>query len=128
MSAIHHPCVGDLMYGADPTLAKRVGLDRQWLHAKGLGFTHPRTGEWVEFASEYPADLVHALEVVRTSTDNPAPALTTGATVTASGAVERLASLRNLDLRHSRTGMRHSGWYWGDEEWAHALSCASPRS
>ncbi|MFI5425977.1 RluA family pseudouridine synthase [Aeromicrobium sp. UC242_57] len=65
MSAIHHPCVGDLMYGADPTLAKRVDLDRQWLHAKGLAFTHPRSGEWVEFSSEYPDDLVHALEVVR---------------------------------------------------------------
>lgn len=65
MSAVHHPCVGDLMYGADPTLAKRVNLDRQWLHAKGLAFTHPRSGEWVEFSSEYPDDLVHALEVVR---------------------------------------------------------------
>ncbi|NRQ50984.1 RluA family pseudouridine synthase [Aeromicrobium stalagmiti] len=73
MSAIHHPCVGDLMYGADPTLAKRVDLDRQWLHAKGLAFTHPRTGEWVEFSSEYPDDLVHALEVVRTIDDNPLP-------------------------------------------------------
>ncbi|MCW2788334.1 MAG: pseudouridine synthase [Aeromicrobium sp.] len=73
MSAVHHPCVGDLMYGADPTLAKRVGLDRQWLHAKGLAFAHPRTGERVEFSSEYPADLVHALEVVRTVDDNPLP-------------------------------------------------------
>jgi 23S rRNA pseudouridine1911/1915/1917 synthase len=67
MSALHHPCVGDLMYGADPTLAKRVGLDRQWLHAHKLGFVHPRTGEYVEFESEYPADLVHALDVVRAS-------------------------------------------------------------
>lgn len=66
MSALHHPCVGDLMYGADPTLADRVGLQRQWLHAKALGFTHPRTGEWVTYSSEYPDDLVAALEVVRT--------------------------------------------------------------
>lgn len=73
MSAIHHPCVGDQMYGADPTLSKKVGLDRQWLHAKGLGFTHPRTGEWVTFSSEYPDDLVHALEIVRTIDDNPLP-------------------------------------------------------
>jgi 23S rRNA pseudouridine1911/1915/1917 synthase len=65
MSALHHPCVGDLMYGADPTLAKRVNLDRQWLHAKQLAFTHPRTGEWVTFSSEYPDDLKHALEVIR---------------------------------------------------------------
>ncbi|MCW2829500.1 MAG: pseudouridine synthase [Aeromicrobium sp.] len=73
MSAIHHPCVGDLMYGADPTLAKRVDLARQWLHAKGLAFTHPRTGEWVEFSSDYPDDLVHALTIVRTIDDNPLP-------------------------------------------------------
>jgi 23S rRNA pseudouridine1911/1915/1917 synthase len=67
MSALHHPCVGDLMYGADPTLAKRVGLDRQWLHAHKLGFIHPRTGDYVEFVSDYPDDLVHALDVVRAS-------------------------------------------------------------
>ena len=65
MSAIHHPCVGDLMYGADPTLAKRVDLDRQWLHAHKLGFVHPRTGEYVEFDSDYPDDLNAALAVVR---------------------------------------------------------------
>jgi 23S rRNA pseudouridine1911/1915/1917 synthase len=65
MSALKHPCVGDLQYGADPTLAKRVGLDRQWLHAVHLGFEHPRTGEWVDFESTYPDDLKHALDVVR---------------------------------------------------------------
>ena len=41
MSAHRHPCVGDLTYGADPTLAKRLGLTRQWLHAVRLGFEHP---------------------------------------------------------------------------------------
>ena len=41
MAAIKHPCVGDPMYGADPVLAARLGLDRQWLHAVGLRFTHP---------------------------------------------------------------------------------------
>lgn len=65
MSAIKHPCVGDVFYGADPTLAARVGLDRQWLHAVGLGFTHPSTGERVEFTSPYPDDLQHALDVIR---------------------------------------------------------------
>lgn len=65
MSALHHPCVGDLQYGADPTLAARVGLDRQWLHAKHLGFVHPTTGERVDFESPYPADLAQALDVVR---------------------------------------------------------------
>jgi 23S rRNA pseudouridine1911/1915/1917 synthase len=64
-SALHHPCVGDLTYGADPVLAKRLGLDRQWLHARSLAFTHPADGRWVEISSPYPADLQHALDVLR---------------------------------------------------------------
>ncbi|MDQ2755540.1 MAG: RluA family pseudouridine synthase [Actinomycetota bacterium] len=63
-AALHHPCCGDLTYGADPVLAARLGLDRQWLHAMGLGFEHPGSGEWVTFESTYPADLQHALDVV----------------------------------------------------------------
>ncbi|WP_433079020.1 RluA family pseudouridine synthase [Dactylosporangium sp. CA-052675] len=63
-SALRHPCVGDLTYGADPTLAARLGLSRQWLHARELGFIHPRDGEYVSFVSEYPADLAAALEVL----------------------------------------------------------------
>ena len=61
-AAVRHPCVGDLTYGADPSLAQRLGLTRQWLHAVRLGFTHPATGEWVEFSSPYPDDLARALE------------------------------------------------------------------
>ncbi len=64
-SAIRHPCVGDTTYGADPRLTERLKLTRQWLHAKELGFTHPATGEWVEFASAYPDDLSSALRAVR---------------------------------------------------------------
>jgi 23S rRNA pseudouridine1911/1915/1917 synthase len=63
MSAVRHPCVGDLAYGADPTLSARLGLKRQWLHAVRLGFEHPADGRWVEFESPYPDDLAHALEV-----------------------------------------------------------------
>jgi 23S rRNA pseudouridine1911/1915/1917 synthase len=63
-SATRHPCVGDLTYGADPTLAKRLGLTRQWLHARSLAFAHPEDGRWVEFTSPYPADLAHALEML----------------------------------------------------------------
>ena len=63
-SATRHPCVGDLTYGADPTLAKRLGLTRQWLHARSLAFAHPENGRWVEFTSPYPADLAHALELL----------------------------------------------------------------
>jgi len=65
MSALKHPCVGDLTYGADPTLARRIGLERQWLHAVRLGFEHPDSGEYVEYESPYPADLAHSLEVIR---------------------------------------------------------------
>jgi 23S rRNA pseudouridine1911/1915/1917 synthase len=63
-SALRHPCVGDLTYGADPTLAARLGLTRQWLHAVRLGFSHPGTDEWVEFESGYPDDLARALELI----------------------------------------------------------------
>jgi 23S rRNA pseudouridine1911/1915/1917 synthase len=65
MSALRHPCVGDLTYGADPALAKRLGLTRQWLHAVRLEFEHPATGERVVVTSPYPADLETALERLR---------------------------------------------------------------
>jgi 23S rRNA pseudouridine1911/1915/1917 synthase len=64
MSAIGHPCFGDLTYGADPVLAERLGLRRQWLQAMRLGFTHPGTGEYVEYESSYPDDLEQALETL----------------------------------------------------------------
>ncbi|MCF2705671.1 RluA family pseudouridine synthase [Arcanobacterium haemolyticum] len=65
MSATGHPCVGDDMYGADPGLSAKLGLTRQWLHACRLGFTHPASGEWVEFSSSYPQDLERALDIMR---------------------------------------------------------------
>jgi 23S rRNA pseudouridine1911/1915/1917 synthase len=64
MTAIRHPCVGDRLYGADPVLSARLGLNRQWLHAVRLSFAHPADGRRVEFASDYPADLSHALEIL----------------------------------------------------------------
>jgi 23S rRNA pseudouridine1911/1915/1917 synthase len=63
-SALRHPCAGDLTYGADPRLAATLGLTRQWLHARQLGFDHPATGERVTVTSEYPQDLAFALEVL----------------------------------------------------------------
>jgi len=65
MSAQRHPCVGDSMYGADPRLSERLGLERQWLHAMRLAFRHPATGERSAHESIYPADLQHALDVLR---------------------------------------------------------------
>lgn len=65
MAALHHPLVGDPLYGADPRLAEQVGLIRQWLHAMELTFVHPATGEEVRFVSQYPADLQSALDALR---------------------------------------------------------------
>ena len=62
LAAIGHPCCGDLTYGADPVLADRLGLTRQWLHATRLGFSHPGSGEYVEYDSPYPEDLTQALD------------------------------------------------------------------
>ncbi|TAM82335.1 MAG: RluA family pseudouridine synthase [Jatrophihabitans sp.] len=64
LSAVRHPCVGDLTYGADPVLARRLGLARQWLHARELGFVHPGSGEQVRYVSPYPGDLSHALDLL----------------------------------------------------------------
>lgn len=64
-AAIGHPCCGDPLYGSDPALARRLGLDRQWLHATRLAFEHPVEGNRVEFESELPRDLEHALHEVR---------------------------------------------------------------
>ncbi len=51
MAYIGHPIVGDAVYGP-----KKVhkGLNGQCLHAKHIGFVHPRTGRWLEFESPLP--------------------------------------------------------------------------
>ncbi|SDD18752.1 RluA family pseudouridine synthase [Glycomyces harbinensis] len=64
-SALGHPLAGDLTYGADPTMAEKLGLTRQWLHAYRLEFVHPTQGRTVTFTSEYPEDLATALARLR---------------------------------------------------------------
>ena len=64
MAAVRHPCVGDITYGADPVLSRRLGLTRQWLHAVRLGFAHPADGRYVSLTSTYPEDLQTALDRV----------------------------------------------------------------
>ena len=64
MAAHRHPCVGDPLYGADPTMAARLHLNRQWLHAAQLGFLHPTDGRWLVVHSDYPADLSRALTIL----------------------------------------------------------------
>jgi 23S rRNA pseudouridine1911/1915/1917 synthase len=58
LQAIGHPVCGDPEYGT-PGL---YGLERQFLHAEHLAFTHPVTGEPVDVHSPLPADLTAALE------------------------------------------------------------------
>lgn len=61
MAYIGHPVAGDEVYGPRKTL-KGHG---QFLHARTLGFTHPRTGEVVEFTAEAPAIFQDTLEYLR---------------------------------------------------------------
>ena len=68
MAALRHPCCGDFLYGADPALARRLGLTRQWLHAVRLSFAHPADGREVTFESKYPDDLARALDILRADT------------------------------------------------------------
>jgi len=61
MSAIRHPLVGDLTYGADPNLAEEIGVTRPWLHAQALEFAHPVSGLPVSVTATYPRDLTDSL-------------------------------------------------------------------
>ena len=71
-SALHHPLCGDPMYGSDPKLSERLGLNRQWLHAVELGFPHP-DGSWKTVRSSYPEDLQQALDRLRDANGVAAP-------------------------------------------------------
>lgn len=68
MAAVGHPCIGDTFYGADPTRAEKLGLTRQWLHARLLEFKHPVTEEQIRVEAPYPEDLTIALEMLRNPT------------------------------------------------------------
>ena len=61
MSAIRHPLVGDMTYGADPNLAAEIGVKRPWLHAQALEFTHPISGLTISVSAPYPSDLTDSL-------------------------------------------------------------------
>ena len=60
-SALRHPVVGDTLYGAAAQL--RIGktilppLHRNFLHAAKLGFSHPRTGVWIDLRAQFPPNL-----------------------------------------------------------------------
>ena len=57
-----HPLLGDSTYGPSKN---PFGAEGQMLHARLLGFVHPRTGEYMEFESALPADFQQVLEKLR---------------------------------------------------------------
>ena len=62
MQYIGHPVAGDPLYGPKNTLEG----NGQFLHAKTLGFEHPRTHEWMEFSVEPPKIFLETLKQLRT--------------------------------------------------------------
>jgi len=64
LAAIGHPVVGDPQYGGSAG-GRRVGLDRQFLHASTLMFRHPFTREFSRCESKPPVELSHALDTAR---------------------------------------------------------------
>jgi 23S rRNA pseudouridine1911/1915/1917 synthase len=66
MAHIGHPLAGDKVYGG-ASAGRLLGMkvQRQMLHARLLGIKHPRTGEYMEFTSELPDDMLRVLEFLR---------------------------------------------------------------
>jgi 23S rRNA pseudouridine1911/1915/1917 synthase len=64
LAAIGHPVVGDPQYGGGAS-GRRIGLERQFLHASKLMFRHPLTREWVRCESKPPVELSHAFDTAR---------------------------------------------------------------
>ena len=75
MKHIGHTLFNDFEYGGDRILKGTMFskykqfvdncfniLPRQALHAKSLGFTHPKTGEWMQFDSDLPPDMVQGID------------------------------------------------------------------
>jgi 23S rRNA pseudouridine1911/1915/1917 synthase len=65
LTSIGHPVVGDRAYGGAGDLARQLGLERPFLHAWRLSFTHPITGERIELEEPLPEELTRALERAR---------------------------------------------------------------
>jgi 23S rRNA pseudouridine1911/1915/1917 synthase len=77
-ASIGHPVLGDRTYGKKTSLEIRrpitgekrsvtLTFPRQMLHAEVLGFTHPSTGEYMEFRTPLPADMAQAIRMLRGS-------------------------------------------------------------
>ena len=59
MAYINHPLLGDAVYGPKK---KALGIESQMLHAKLLGFHHPKTGKYMEFDSELPKEFANIIK------------------------------------------------------------------
>lgn len=62
MAYIGHPLVGDTVYGLK---RNNLGFKGQALHAKSLGFKHPKTGQYLEFTAPIPVDFKNVIEKLR---------------------------------------------------------------
>jgi 23S rRNA pseudouridine1911/1915/1917 synthase len=65
-ASIGHALLGDPLYGSTPRairpLISQMEFNRQALHARELGFTHPVTGEILSFSSDLPADMAELID------------------------------------------------------------------
>lgn len=64
---IGYPILGDPLYNTKQSrnISKELGMDRQFLHAEKLEFTHPLTQKEIRVESELPADLENILEKIK---------------------------------------------------------------
>jgi 23S rRNA pseudouridine1911/1915/1917 synthase len=65
LASLRHPLVGDRTYGADPTLAARLGVARPFLHAWRLAFSHPADGTRIDLTEPLPPELQAPLDRLR---------------------------------------------------------------
>lgn len=65
-ASIGHPVLGDKTYGkkveVEAKAKRKISFPRQMLHAELLGFTHPVTGQYMEFSSTIPEDMAEKIE------------------------------------------------------------------
>jgi 23S rRNA pseudouridine1911/1915/1917 synthase len=66
LASLHHPIVGDRLYGAPTAIPPLPSLERFFLHAHRLRFRSPSKGEWIAVESPLPPDLESFLRHLRT--------------------------------------------------------------
>ncbi len=66
LASLGHPLLGDDMYGGRKVCALADScIERPMLHARTLGFTHPATGQYLEYTVPPPTDMDHLVRVLR---------------------------------------------------------------